>query len=169
MKNQDEKDPIAKQNILQAVYRFCENLLACVLSVLFLMTIIGVILRYCFNTSIYGGDEIVSYLFVYLTALDVPMLLYTDSHLRVDFFANSSERKKKILFTVQYVLITLLNVFLLIQSMKWIGQVGSFLTPLLHVPQKWAQSAIPICMALSIVFGIGRLVAVLRRKSTEEK
>ena len=155
-------------SILKIIYNVIENLLAWMFAVIFILCCITVILRYLFNTSIYGAQEIVEYMFIYLSALGAPLLIQTDEHIKVDFFTNSPKGFYKVLKAIQHVIVIALQVFLLSQSMNWIRQVGGFLTPLLHIEQRWVQYAIPACMILSILFSIGQLIVLFSVKTTRE-
>lgn len=155
--------------IFHKIWIALETVVAIWLMVLFLLTCITVILRYFFNTSIYGSSEISNYMFVYLTALAAPLLFHTDSHINVDLFENASIKKKRVISSVQIVCMILLQVLIFWQSLKWIQKVGDFLTPLLGIPQKYVQMAVPLCMGLGVFFCIGRLIELWTADSEAEQ
>ena len=154
--------------ILKIMYNTLENLLAWMFAAIFILCCITVILRYLFNTSIYGAQEIVEYLFIYLSALGAPLLIQTNEHIKVDFFTKAPKGFCKVLKAFQYIIIIALQMFLLSQSVNWIRQVGGFDTPLLHIEQRWVQYAIPACMILGILFSIGQIIVLFSIKTTRE-
>lgn len=146
--------------IFHRLWMILENITAIWLMVLFVLTCITVVLRYLFNSSIYGSSEISNYMFVYLTALSAPLLFHTNSQISVDLFENASLRIRKCIFSFQLVCMILLQTLIFVQSLNWISKVGDFPTPLLGIPQKYVQMAIPVCMGLGIFFCVGRLLEV---------
>ena len=135
-----------------------ELILSFLLAFIFIFMCILVILRYFFNSSIYGGNEILEYLFIYITSLGAAALIFYDEHIKVDFFSF----KNKTLKTIQNIIINFLMLFLcsviLKLSFEWIGNVGQFPTPVLHIKQMWAQISIPIGFILSIIFLIFKII-----------
>lgn len=138
-----------------------EMLLAYILAGMFLFLCLLVCLRYFFNTTIFGGNEIIEYLFIYLSSLGSAALIARREHIRVDLFPEASSRFHMILNLVEHSLVLILMLVIGIISFRWIGQVGSFPTPVLHIQQKWAQIAIPIGCLLSVIFSSYQILLTL--------
>lgn len=136
---------------------------------LFVMVCISVVLRYAFNQSIYGLSEIQNYLFVYLTALGAAAGMRDNEHVGVDFFEKASPSVRKVLACFRSLCMVIVQVSLLPLSFKWIQKVGGYLTPLLQIPQRWAQMAVPIGMGLgALLCVLGIFVTLVRRNGKEE-
>lgn len=148
------------RQVVKITYNSIELFLTGVFAVLFVLCCITVILRYVFNTSIYGGEEITNYLFIYLTALGAPLLIYKNEHIFVNFFTKVPEALRKSIFFFRYIIVIVFHAILLNQSIQWIEQVGGFPTPLLHIEQRWFEYAIPIGMVMGILFSFSRLLAL---------
>ena len=125
--------------------------LAAIMAFEFLFLCLLVALRYIFNTTIVGGQELVDYLFVYLSAFGAALLIQTDEHINVDFFSKAPGKVKKALQLFKYFILFCLHLFLTILSVQWIGKVGSFPTPVLHWRQGLFQMAIPISMIIGLI------------------
>ena len=145
-----------------------ESILGGVFAFVFLLSSINVVLRYIFNTSIYGTQEIIDYLFIYLSAIGAAILIQTNEHIQVDFFTKVPIAVRKALRVFQYAVMIALQAFLLQHSLHWIKMVGAFPTPLLHIEQRWAQCAIPACMILGILFSFSKLVELFSKKMIVE-
>ena len=155
-------------NIRLTLERFCTTcnkmlwyVLAAVMAFEFLFLCLLVVLRYVFNTTIVGGQELIDYLFIYLSALGAALLIQTDEHINVDFFVNASDKVKKVLHLVQYVTLFFLHLFLTVLSIQWIGKVGSFPTPVLHWSQGVFQMAIPISMSIGLIICITKFLLTI--------
>ena len=119
--------------------------------ILFLMICISVVLRYVFNSSIFGLSELQNYLFVYLTSLGAVAAMRDNEHVGVDFFEKASPKVRRLFQVFRNVCMLVIQVLLVFYTTKWIGKVGGYLTPLLRFEQRWAQLAIPVGMSLGAV------------------
>ena len=61
-------------------------------SVIFMLTVLLVVLRYVFNTSIIGGNEAMEYLFIYTTAIGAAAALGRRDHIKITYFVNKCLR-----------------------------------------------------------------------------
>lgn len=151
--------------IAKKIDSFLESLLGGVFAFIFLLCCITVVLRYVFNTSIFGSQEIGDYLFIYMSAMGAGLLIQNGEHIRVDFFTKRSVPVRKALMAFQHVVVIALQVFLMLHALNWIDMVGGFLTPLLHIEQRWVQYAIPVCMILSILFSLFKLMTLFSKET----
>ena len=150
-----------KQGIFRffyAVWNAVECVVAVVLFAMFVLTSLIAILRYVFNSSIFGGNELVGHMFVYITALGAPLLFYSGDHINVDFFEHAPAGVRKGLQIFDLIACIAVQALFLYYSIGWISMVGDFLTPLLAITQKYIQCAVPICMGLGIFFCVGKLL-----------
>ena len=157
------------ERILDLICGFVESILTWVLIVEFVLCCVIVILRYCFNTSFYGSQELLEYLFILLSANGAAVLFHRNEHISVDFFTKASILFQKVLRVVQYGIVIALQSFILWLSIGWIKKIGSFLTPMLHIEQRWIQYAIPISMILGILFCLGQIVQVFFQTNKQEE
>lgn len=127
----------------------------------FIFLCLLVILRYFFNTSIIGGQELIDYLFIYLSAFGSALLIGTDEHIAVNFFEHAPILVQRILQIVNYVALFLLQLFLGVLSLSWIEKIGSFPTPVLQWPQRIFQLAIPLSMGIGMIVCLFRLFSLI--------
>ena len=55
-------------------------------AIILVLTVLLVILRYLFNSSIMGGNELMGYLFIYTTALGAAVAIGKGEHIQISFF-----------------------------------------------------------------------------------
>ena len=136
---------------------------ACFL-VLAVLVVTLVVLRYVFNTTIIGGNELTTHLFIYTTALGAAVSIATGQHIRIGVFVEALPRRVGLLVDALALLLVLaLHVGLLWSSVEWIAAVGAFDVPVLNIPQGFIQVAIPLGCAFVIVFCLTRLAALVGR------
>lgn len=154
-------DPVERFERLVA--RALEALATACFAVLAVLVVVLVVLRYAFNTTIIGGNEVTEYLFIYTTALGAAVSVASRQHIRIGFFVQSLPRRAGLIVDGCAVLLVLaLHVGLLILSADWIAAVGGFDFPILHIPQGIVQVAVPIGCGGVILFCLTRLVAITR-------
>jgi len=141
------------QRVAEAIASVLETIIAGFFFVILIMTILLVALRYGLNTSIKGGYELTNYLFIYTTAIGAAVSVNRHQHIKIDVLINKlSGRTRLIADVLVQVLIGGINVVLLVLSLPWITKVGSFLSPVLRVPNWTIEIAVPIGSALVILF-----------------
>jgi TRAP-type C4-dicarboxylate transport system permease small subunit len=143
------------------------QLLEIIISLFFVIilatTIIMVILRYVFNTGIYGGNELISYLFVYTTALGAAVSIGKDEHIKITVIVDLFPKKfKKIIDSFTIFLVGLLNFFLIFLSVSWIKKVGSFESPTLRIPNAWVQFGVPLGCSMAVIFCLFRIIQICK-------
>ena len=160
--------PIALR-ILETVVGGLERLVtACFLGLALLLAAL-VTLRYLFNTTIIGGDEIAGILFVYTTAFGAAVGVARNSHIRISVLRDALPalgRRAVDVATMGLVLV--LHLGLLLLSTDWIAQTGGFETPVLNLPQGIGQVAVPAGCALVVAFAAGRMVIAALGRDPDE-
>jgi TRAP-type C4-dicarboxylate transport system permease small subunit len=126
--------------------------------VLAVLVVLLVVLRYVFNTTIIGGNEVTGYLFIYTTALGAAVSVGSNQHIRIGFFVDSLPRRVGMLFDALAVaLVMALHCGILWLSIEWISAVGGFDFPVINIPQGVVQVAIPIGCVFVIFYCLVRL------------
>lgn len=139
---------------LRRFERFITRSLECIITVffiiIFLLIFSLVLLRYGFKTSIMGTYEIVTMLFVYCSALGTAILVRQKEHIKISFFINKlSAGARRIVLTINYILICFLNVVFFYMSLGWIKSIWTFRSPMTQIPF-WVQR-IPISIGCGLV------------------
>lgn len=120
-----------------------------------LLVVSLVILRYLFNTTIVGGNEVVGILFVYVSAVGAAVLVGRREHIAITLFVEKMPRfMQKFFEIVSCCLITLLNLIIIRYSVKWITVTGGYLMPSTQLPQATSQIIIPIASCITILYCI---------------
>ena len=148
------------------VTRLIEQLLTVTFMAIFALVVVLVVLRYVFNTTIVGGNEVTVMLFIFTTALGAAVDVAHGKHIIVDTFVNLLPAGiRRWLDVVNLAIVGALNVFLLNYSIDWIAAVGGSENPVVHIPEGVVQIAMPIGCALTVLFCATRIVAILAEKS----
>ena len=121
--------------------------------VMFALVVTQVILRYVFNESIGGANELATILFAYTSALGIAVGIAKRDHMAISWFTERLPlRARKVIDVLGLVLRTSRRVGLSSSSLRWIDITGSRMISVLHVPRWTAQIAIPIGTGASVVF-----------------
>lgn len=132
---------------------FLESLVTVFFGIILLLTILLVILRYLFNTSIVGGNELMEFLFIYTTALGAAVSLGKRGHIKVTYFVDRlPEIPKAVVDTLSLSLVFLINAELLWLSFPWIAKVGSSASPVLRLPSWIAMISVPVGCSLALLY-----------------
>ena len=149
--------------IERTVTRILEGAASVCFLVLAGLVITLVALRYVFNTTIIGGNEVTGYLFIYTTALGAAVSVGNGQHIRVGVFVDALPRRAGLLVdTLALLLVLALHAGLLWYSVEWITAVGGFTLTVVHIPQGVVQMAIPVGCGFVILFCLTRLAALIR-------
>ncbi|OVE79537.1 hypothetical protein BVY01_02275 [bacterium I07] len=145
--------------ILKGLIVFCSF---CIL----VLIITLVILRYGFNSSIVGANELVVILFIYTSALGASLVIGQKGHIAIPYFIEKLPPafRKTVEFS-DYLLIALLNGVMIWYSFRWIRITGGYLTAVLRIPQLYAQIVIPIGCGLAIFYCIHNIVILINPKT----
>ena len=125
--------------------------LTLVFALIFVMTLTLVVMRYGFNTTIVGGNEVTVFLFIYTTALGSAVEIAKGKHIRIDSLVGLlPPRWGRMSEIVQLVLVGILHICLFVFSIQWISVVGTSKDPVLRTPEWIIEIAIPIGCALAV-------------------
>ena len=128
----------------------------------FTVTFVLVFLRYVFNQSITGANEIVTILFIYTTALGAAISIGRNEHIGIDFFVNLLPKKfYKTIRVLQVFLIFALHLILFIYCLEWVEKAGGYLMPATGLPRIVAIASIPIGCIFCILFCAKALIDVI--------
>jgi len=121
--------------------------------VMFALVVTQVILRYVFNESIGGANELATILFAYTSALGIAVGIAKRDHMAISWFTERLPLKaRKVIDVLGLVLLAILNIVIFWYSLRWIDITGSRMISVLHVPRWTAQIAIPIGTGASVIF-----------------
>ena len=138
-------------------------------SIILMLTILLVILRYGFNTAIIGGNEAVEYLFIYTTAIGAAVALGKREHIKITYFVDKLPLALKgVVNVLDLILIGFINGVMIWYSIPWIKSVGSFESPVLRIPNRIVQASVPIGCGLVILCCLCLMVIDIFEKKQEE-
>ncbi len=121
-------------------------------SVIFMLTVLLVVLRYVFNTAIIGGNEAMEYLFIYTTAIGAAAALGRREHIKITYFVDKLPGGvRRVVDVTDLILIVFINGVMIWYGIPWIESVGSFESPVLRIPNMIVQASIPIGCGLVII------------------
>ena len=144
------------------VSRFLEAAVAIFFFVILSLTIILVVMRYGFDSTIIGGNEAMEYLFIYTTALGAAVSVGRDEHIKISFFADKLKgRCRLVVVIVDLLLIGFINTVMVWYSLAWIRSAGYFESPVLRIPNWIVQISIPIGCSLVILYCLNHIVLKL--------
>lgn len=141
--------------------RFLEGIVAFCLLAIFVLVAALVVLRYVFNSSIPGANEVITILFVYSTSLGAAVVVGKNEHIAVRFAVEGfSGKARKGFDGLQLILVALINGVVFWQSVPWIQTTGKFLMPSTGLPRIVAQFSIPLGCALAMAYCLIRFVSL---------
>ena len=121
--------------------------------VMFALIVTQVALRYGFNESIGGANELATILFAYTSALGIAVGIAKRDHMAISWFTKRlSPTSRKIIDVIGLILLAFLNLVIFWYSLRWISITGGRMISVLQVPRWTAQVAIPIGTGASVVF-----------------
>jgi TRAP-type C4-dicarboxylate transport system permease small subunit len=148
------------------IERIVSHVLDAAITILFFvilsLTIILVVLRYGFNSTIIGGNEAMEYLFIYTTALGAAVSVGRDAHIKISFFKDKlKDRHHKGVTICNMALIGFINAVMVWYSLPWIQSAGYFESPVLRIPNWIVQISVPIGCIFVILYCINHIVLEL--------
>jgi TRAP-type C4-dicarboxylate transport system permease small subunit len=148
--------------IVEYLSRFLEWVITLCFFVILMLTIILVVLRYGFNESIIGGNELMEYLFIYTTAIGAAVALGRRQHIKITWFVDKlSAAYRRVTDILGFLLIALINGVMIYYSIPWIRTVGGFESPVLRLPNRLIQIIVPIGCTLVILYCVYHIVKVI--------
>jgi TRAP-type C4-dicarboxylate transport system permease small subunit len=149
-------------NIERIVSRVLESAVTLFFFIILSLTIILVVLRYGFNSTIIGGNEAMEYLFIYTTALGAAVSVGREEHIKISFFKDKLKgRYRKGVTIFNIVLIGFINAVMVWYSLPWIRSAGYFESPVLRIPNSIVQISIPAGCTLVILYCMNHIVLEL--------
>jgi TRAP-type transport system small permease protein len=140
------------ERFAQILVAILESITTFLFSVIFMLTVLLVILRYVFNTAIIGGNEAMEYLFIYTTALGAAAALGRREHIKITYFVDKLPAgAKRVVGALNLILIGFINGVMIWYGIPWIKSVGSFKSPVLRIPNMFIQASVPIGCGLVIL------------------
>jgi TRAP-type C4-dicarboxylate transport system permease small subunit len=137
-------------------------------SIILILTILLVILRYGFNTAIIGGNEAMEYLFIYTTAIGAAVALGKREHIKITYFVDKLPlAMRSVVNVLDLILIGFINGVMIWYSIPWIKSVGSFESPVLRIPNRIVQASVPIGCGLVILCCLCLVVTDIFEKKQE--
>jgi len=131
---------------LEIVFSVC-------LLLMLVLIVAQVLLRYGFNRSIGGANELATILFAYTSALGIAVAIAQREHMAISWFVlRLPPGPRKIVDALGWVLLATVNVVIFCYSIRWIGATGSGIIAVLQVPRWTSQIAIPIGTGASALF-----------------
>ncbi|MFC2135793.1 TRAP transporter small permease [Bacteroidota bacterium] len=141
--------------ILLGIIAFC---FLCI--VILIITL--VILRYGFNSTIVGANEFVVILFIYTSAIGAAVVLGKKEHIAITYFIDKlPPLTRKIVDTINYLLIAILNGAMIWYSFHWINITGGYLTAVLQIEQIYAQIIVPVGCGITILYCCYHIILTL--------
>ena len=135
------------------------HFLECLICINFLsllaIVILLVALRYIFNSSISGANEIITILFIYTTAIGSAIAVGQRSHISINILEDKlSQDFAKYLGKMQLALVGLINLIIAWHSIPWISQTGDNLMPTLGATRSVVQISIPLGCGFATLYCI---------------
>ena len=148
--------------------RFCSklsHLLSAALAVGLLsisaIVVLQVILSSLFNSSITGANEIITKLFVYLTAIGSAVAVDRNEHIAITVTTERMPpQTRRLARGLNLSLVAILNLVVIVYSVHWIDVTGHYLMPTTQLPRILAQLSVPIGSALAVLFCVARLLTL---------
>ncbi len=139
---------------------------------IFILTVMLVVLRYGFNSSIIWGSEAMNYLFIYCTALGAAASVSKGTHIKISFFKDMTRGwVRKCMDFAGCLLVGAVNGVMGWFSLPWIASAGSYESPVMRIPMWVVQIVVPVgcgCALLFCLIHMFRIATGLRREGRED-
>ena len=133
--------------------RTVEAILSILFILIFLMVFNQVVLRYVFNTSIMGTAETFTMLFTYCSALGAAVMVRNREHIRISVFIDKLPLTgKKIVLTINYLLIAMFSYFVFTESLPWLNSIKTFKSQVTGISRAVESITIPIGFGLIVFY-----------------
>ena len=152
--------------------RIINRLMGYILSLLFFgivtLVIALVFLRYGFNTTIVGGNELVVILFIYTSAIGAAVIVGKKEHIAITYFIDKLPPQLNRLISVfNLLMIAILNGVMIMYSIPWISKTGGYLTAVLGIPRIYLQMVVPISCGLAILYCLFQIILLINPKKMQ--
>ena len=150
--------------------RVLETLVTLMFFSILSLTVLLVVMRYGFNSSIIGGNEAMEYLFIYTTALGAAVSVGKGDHIRISFLVDYLKGfPRRCIDMVCFLLIAFINGVMIYYSLPWIRSAGYFESPVLRIPNWMVQVSVPIGCSLVILYCLNHALLEWFGRQPEEK
>ncbi len=126
------------------------------------LIILLVVMRYFFNSSIPGGNELLRFAFIYTTFFGSSVLIGRQEHISIHLATKHFPRPlRRAVAAGGDLLVVALHIYLLLLSFRWIGVTGGNLAEELKFPLRYVQIALPIGCGLSALYALNHAIDAL--------
>ncbi len=141
---------------MKAFQRFVEQgvrallfILAVLLMIITVITAYQVVMRYAFNRAPYWSDEVVRFLFVWLSFLGAAAGVHGGMHIGIDIIANKLPPRGRLLLKgVISAIMALFGLALLWYGLDSTMHAHAQPSPTVGLPMSWVYASVPVCGAL---------------------
>lgn len=156
---------------LHKIEQVLSNILTIIISILFLCMVLLVItlvfLRYGFNTTIIGANELIVILFIYTSAIGAAVIIGKKEHISITYFVDKiSPTIHRFVNIFNLLMVAILNGALIRYSIPWISKTGSYLTASLGIPNMYLQLIVPISCCIAILYCLFQIIFLLSYEKT---
>ena len=145
--------------IEQNLTRALEFMLAIALLAIVTIVVTLVVMRYVFNSSITGANEVITILFVYTTAIGAAVAVGKGEHISISFAVDRLPPQiRRYSDNLVLILISVLNGTMVIYSLGWIEVTGDYLMPTTGWPRMLAQACVPLGCSLAVFYCLTKLI-----------
>ncbi len=158
------------KKVIKAYNKVEEVFLVITIVVSVMLLFINVILRYCFNSSVYGADEIAKICFIWMSWLGISIGQRENEHVRIDMVQNllKGNTKKGMLILADVVTIAIL-MSLVVLGIAVTEQFffNNAVTPMWRFPKWVLFLSVPFSSGIMLLRLVGHIVEVA--KSRDER
>jgi len=123
------------------------------------LTILLVVLRYFFNSSIPGGNEALRFAFIYTTFIGAAILVGKRDHIAIHLATRRMPMVvRRAIAVLCNFLVIALHIYLLILSLRWIAVSGANMAEELKFPLRYIQIALPIGAGLASFYALSNSI-----------
>lgn len=146
--------------------RFVDRILDALVTTIFAgmtgLTILLVILRYFFSTSIPGGHEALRFGFMFTTFLGAAVLIGRHQHISIHLVTKRlPPRLQRVAAVLENWIIIAMHVYLLVLSFRWMAVTGGNLAEELKFPLRYVQVALPIGTVLASLYAFSNSIEAI--------
>jgi TRAP-type C4-dicarboxylate transport system permease small subunit len=157
-------------SLIPRITRTLERTISWLFLLIAVLVTVLVILRYFFRTTIIGGQEFISFCFIYTTAVGAAVALAKGEQITIRVFLDILPGSlRPWVERIGHLLVAVLNGALVVLSIPWILSVGYFPSPVLRVPQGLVLVSLPIGCGLVCVYAILRMLGISCRDDDPQR
>lgn len=141
----------------------------CLIALLTVMSIVSVVLRYCFDIVFIQAEELITFLFVGAVFLGLIPVIYKKEHINVALIQNLFHgHGRKTLMIVQHIIIIAIQALFIYASYYWIATNLTFQTPGLRVPFWTVYWVVPFSSLLTGIIAAIDLIEIILTPASAE-